>query len=103
VQQTLFLHAQDYSAITSRCRLYFSDITTFSFAPGTDKGAIGERALLQTIPLAEYPRAAVFTQASSRLEFEFFNDDCDGLRERTGTMPNARSTMRASPRISCVS
>jgi len=32
------------------------------------------KAPLQTIPLAEDPRGAVFTQASSRLEFELLPD-----------------------------
>lgn len=41
-------------------------------------------------------------QTSSSLEFEAFTDESDCLRERTGTIPKARSTMRASPRMSWV-
>jgi hypothetical protein len=33
---------------------------------------------------------------------ESFIDDCDGLRERIGVKAKSPSTMRASPRISCV-
>jgi hypothetical protein len=59
-------------------------------------------ALLQIIPLAKGPRAAVFTQASSRLEFELFPMAATVSASALAPRPNARSTMRASPWMSCV-
>jgi len=48
------------------------------------RATVNSMALLQIIPLAKGRRGAVFTQASSRLEFELFPNGCDGLGERTG-------------------